>query len=154
MILLFAFAIGVIAGLRAMTAPAVVSLAAHFKWIDLHDSKLAFLESIVTTGILCLLAMVELFTDKLPKTPNRTSPVQLAARIITGGFSGAALCASANQSLLIGAVVGAIGAIVGTFAGYQLRHRLVQQLKVPDFVIAVIEDVVAVGGALLIVSQV
>jgi uncharacterized membrane protein len=46
-----------------------------------------------------------------------------------------------------------VGGIVGAFAGYEARVRLVKALKVPDIVIALLEDAVAVGGALFIVSR-
>ena len=36
---------------------------------------------------------------------------------------------------------------------YQVRTGLVRALKVPDIVIAVLEDLVAVAGALLIVTR-
>jgi uncharacterized membrane protein len=40
-IYLLALAIGVVAGLRAMTVPAAVSWAAHLGLLDLHDTWLA-----------------------------------------------------------------------------------------------------------------
>ena len=91
LILALAFAIGVIAGLRAFTAPAVVCWAVHLGWINLHGSHLAILGSTVTVVIVTLLASFELVNDKLPATPNRTSPGPLGARIVMGALCGAAL---------------------------------------------------------------
>src|SRR6202044_3783380 len=90
-VLCLAFAIGVIAGLRTFTAPAVVFWAAHLGWINLHGSHLTFLGSIITVVILTLLAIFELVNDKLPKTPNRTTPGPLGARIVMEALSGRAL---------------------------------------------------------------
>jgi uncharacterized membrane protein len=101
----FAVGIGLVAGLRSLTAPAAVSWAAHFGWLNLHGSPLAFMGSTVAVAILSLLAIGELIADKLPKTPSRTSLVPLLARILMGGLCGASLCASANQSLLIGGLL-------------------------------------------------
>ena len=42
MILLLALLIGIVAGLRAMTAPAAVSWAAYLGWINLGDSWFSF----------------------------------------------------------------------------------------------------------------
>ena len=70
-----------------------------------------------------------------------------------GAFSGAALSASANQSAAVGAVFGALGAVAGTLGGYEARTRLVRTLRAPDLVIAVVEDAVAVGGGLFVVSR-
>jgi len=147
------FGIGVIAGLRSLTAPAVVSWAAHLKWIFLVNTWAVFLGYAPTAYILGLLALAELVNDKLPKTPSRKATGPFAARIVMGAFSGAALCASANQSAAIGAVAGGLGAVSGTLGGYEARTRLVRLLHVPDFVIAVVEDAVAVGGGFFLVSR-
>ncbi len=149
--LLLAIAIGFIAGLRSMTAIAAVSWAAHLHWIDLSHSKLAFLGSASAAYILSVLAIAEIVMDKLPKTPNRTAIGPLAGRIVAGGLSGAAICAGAKGSLLLGALLGILGALGGTFAGFHFRRWLTAMLKSP-LVSAIIEDVIAVGGAFLIVS--
>jgi uncharacterized membrane protein len=147
------FSIGIIAGLRSLTAPALVSWAAHLGWLDLSGSSLSFLGSRATTIILSLLALCELVADKLPRTPKRTDPVPLVFRVMTGGFSSIAICASAHQSPVIGTILGVLGAIAGAFSGYEIRHRLVEAFGVPDFGVAAAEDIVAIGGGLLIVSH-
>jgi uncharacterized membrane protein len=152
-VLALAFLIGVIAGLRSLTAPAVLAWAAHLGWIDLHGSRLAFMGSTAAVAILTVLAIGELIADKLPFTPSRTSPPGLIGRIVTGGLSGGVIAAAGLQSIALGAGLGVAGAVAGTFAGYQARTRLVKALKVPDVVIAGLEDAVAIGGALLIATR-
>jgi uncharacterized membrane protein len=152
-VLALAFAIGLVAGLRSLTAPAIVSWAAHLKWLDLHNSFLAFLGSTAAAYILAVCALGELVVDKLPNTPSRTEPLGLLARFATGGLSGAALCAAANKSVVIGAVLGAVGGVVGGFVGYQLRTRLVRALGLPAIVVALLEDAIAIGGGFFIVSR-
>jgi uncharacterized membrane protein len=152
-VVLLAFGIGVVAGLRSFAAPAAVAWAAHLGWIDLHHSHLAFLGSTAATYVLSLLAVAELIMDKLPSTPNRTTPGPLGARIVFGAVSGAALSAAAGQPIALGAIVGAIGSLAGTFAGYEMRHRLVQKLRIPDFVIALLEDALAIGGGFFLASR-
>jgi uncharacterized membrane protein len=147
------FAIGIIAGLRSLTAPAAVSWAAHANWIHLDATRLAFFAYTATAYILTALALAELVGDKLPKTPSRKAPGPFSVRIILGGLCGAALCLSVSEPVIAGAVIGALGAVAGTLGGYEARSRLVRAFKVPDYVIAVAEDVVAVGGAFLIVSR-
>ena len=88
-----AIGIGAIAGLRSMTAPAIVSWAAEQKWIHSPSQSLAFLKSKKTVSLVSALAVGELVADKLPFTPNRTEPAGLAVRVLTGGFSAGALCA-------------------------------------------------------------
>jgi uncharacterized membrane protein len=152
-VLLLAFLVGVIAGLRTMTAPAVVAWAANRHWLNLLSSPLAFMGSTAAVAVFTVLALGELVVDKLPSTPNRTRLLGLIGRSVFGGLSGAAVAASGAQSITPGAVLGVAGAIAGAFAGYEVRRRLVRALKVPDFVIALLEDVVAIGGGLLIVSR-
>ncbi len=152
-VLLLAFAIGVIAGLRALTAPAVVAWAAHRNWLLLHSTPLSFLGASLAVVIFTLFAIVELITDQLPSTPARTKPVGLVARLLTGGLSGAAVAASGGQGLALGAVLGALGGVVGAFAGYEVRTRSVKALRAPDFVVAILEDAVAIGGGLWIVTR-
>ncbi len=152
-VLLLAFLIGVIAGLRALTAPAVVAWAANRHWLDLHHSPLALMGSTAAVAIFTVLALGELVADKLPSTPNRTGLPGLIGRGMFGGLAGACVAASWMQSMGLGAVLGAAGGIAGAFAGYQVRTGLVRALRVPDFVIALLEDAVAIGGGLLIVSR-
>ena len=151
-VFLLALCIGIVAGLRALTAPAVVSWAAHLGWLHLEGSPLAFMGSTIAVAIFSLAALAEYVTDTLPKTPARTAPPQLIARIVTGGLCGACVVASGGQSLLLGALLGVIGAVIGTFGGYQVRMRLVKSLKVKDIFIAIPEDVFAIGLAYLLVS--
>jgi uncharacterized membrane protein len=148
-----AFGIGVIAGLRSMTAPAVVAWAAHLQWLDLHGTRLSFLGSPVTVGIITLLAVGELVADKLPGTPNRTTAIPLFCRILTGALCGAAICVGGGGTVPFGAAVGAVGGVAGAFAGYSVRHALVQNLKLRDRVVAVAEDLIAIGCGLLLVSR-
>jgi len=152
-VLLLAFLIGVLAGLRSLSAPALVSLAAHREWIHLHNTPLSFMARTPTFAIFLLLALGELVADKLPSTPSRTAPLGLVARILMGGLCGACLALAGMQSQALGAVLGAAGGVAGTYGGYQLRTRLVKALGCPDFVIALAEDALAIGGGLFIVSR-
>jgi uncharacterized membrane protein len=151
--MLLVLGIGVVAGLRSLTAPAVVAWAAQLGWINLHGSPLAFMGSKWTVGILTLLALVELVADQLPSTPARTAAVGLLVRIVTGALSGACLAVAGGATLWLGAVVGVIGALIGTFGGYYARVGLVRGLRVPDIAIAIPEDVVAIGLGLFLASR-
>ena len=148
-----ALGVGVAAGLRSLTPPAVVAWAAHLGWLNLNNSPLAFMGSIITVVIFSILALFELFVDLQPSTPKRTAPVPLGARILMGGLCGACICAASNQSLIIGAILGAIGGVIGAFAGYEIRRRLVAALHIKDIFIALLEDLVAIGLACFFVSR-
>jgi uncharacterized membrane protein len=150
LILLLALLIGVVAGLRSLTAPAVVAWGAFLGWIDLHGTWASWLGNIITVVILTVLAVGELVNDKLPKTPARTAPPIFAVRIITGALAGAALGAWPHWTFsALGA--GVIGAVLGTLGGYQARKRLAG-VAGRDLPIALLEDAVAILGGFAIVA--
>ncbi len=152
-VLLLTFAIGIVAGLRSLTAPAVVAWAAYLGWIHLFGSPLAFMGSVWAVGLFTILALVELVADQLPTTPARTAPVGLGARIVMALLCGACLGIAGGASLWLGAIVAVIGALVGTFGGYRARVGLVQALHAPDVAIAIPEDLIAIGLGLLVVTR-
>ena len=152
MTLLFAFLIGLFAGLRSFTPPAAVAWAAHLNWLKLAR-PFSLVGSLPAVIILSLSAITEIFLDKLPNTPNRTAPLGLVARIVTGGFTGACVSLGGGRSAWVGAGLGVIGGIAGCFGGYHARARLVKSLRQPDFNIALLEDLIAIGGSVFIVSR-
>ena len=152
-VLFLAFAIGIVSGMRSLTAPAFAAWAAQRNWLNLAGTRLAFMGSTAAVAIFTLLAIAELITDKLPSTPSRTAPVGLIARFFCGALAGACVGVSSGQSPAPGAILGAAGGIAGAFAGYQWRTGLVSALKVPDIAIALLEDAIAIGAGLFIVTR-
>lgn len=152
-VLLLIFGIGVVAGLRSLTAPALVAWAAYLGWIHLSGSSLSFMVSTWAVGMFTVGALGEFVADKLPRTPARTAAFPLAVRIVTGSLTGACLGTAGGASLWLAAVVGAIGAIAGAFGGYQARVGLVRALRCPDLAIAAPEDLMAIGLGWLLVSR-
>jgi len=151
LLLLGAFLMGGVCGLRSMTAPALVAWGAHLGWLHLQNSLLAFFAHKISLVIFSVFALGELIADKLPFIPARTQVGPLAVRVIFGALCGAALCISGAASPLVGALLGAVGGVAGAFAGYAYRRRLAAM--VPDLVLALLEDLVAVGGGLFLVSR-
>lgn len=151
MITLLALLLGVVAGLRTMTAPAVVSWAARFGMIPVAGTSLAFMASPVTAWIFTVLAIGELVADKLPRTPSRKVPMQFAARVISGGFCGAVVTIG-HDGALGGVVAGMIGAVLGTLGGAAVRAALARALH-KDLPAALIEDAVAVVGGIALVAS-
>jgi uncharacterized membrane protein len=152
-VFLLAIGIGIVAGLRSLTAPAVIAWAAHLGWLNLHGSPLGFMGSMIAVAIFSLLAIGELVADKLPMTPNRTTPAPLLARLITGALCGACVWAAAGKSLIAGALLGGTAGMIGAFAGYEVRRRLVNNLHIHDVVVAVCEDLFAIGLGFFLVSR-
>ncbi|UXA04907.1 DUF4126 domain-containing protein [Mycobacterium sp. SMC-2] len=150
LILLLALLIGVVAGLRSLTAPAVVAWAAYLGWIDLHGTWASWIANIIMVIVFTVLAVVELINDKLPKTPACTAPPVFAARIVMGGLAGAVLGAWPHWTFsALGA--GVIGAVLGTLGGYQARKRLAG-VAGKDLPIALVEDLVAVVGGFAVAA--
>ncbi|MCR6673970.1 DUF4126 family protein [Devosia ginsengisoli] len=147
MIYLLAILIGVAAGLRAVTPIAAISWGAWLGWIDLSATPLAFLGNIIAVVIITLLAIAELVSDQLPNTPSRKVPVQFGTRIVLGALAGALLMV---DNWIVGAVLGAIGAVIGTYGGADVRARLARAFG-RDLPAALTEDVVAVVLAFLVV---
>ncbi|MBA3351613.1 MAG: DUF4126 family protein [Blastocatellia bacterium] len=139
--------IGLSAGLRTLTAPAIVAWCAYLGFINLDATPFSFISSTVAVAILSLLALGEYVADLLPSTPNRTAALGLIARVVTGSFSAACLLAATGNSFAFG-ILGGVAAICGAFAGYETRVRLVKALRVHDAFIALPENLVAIGMSL------
>ncbi|UAK55869.1 DUF4126 family protein [Mycolicibacterium smegmatis] len=145
LVLLLALLIGVVAGLRAMTAPAAVAWAAALQWINLDNTWVEWLAHPITVTVLTILAVGELVTDKLPKTPSRKTAIQFGTRLVAGAFAGAVI-GTAWGYKFGGLGAGMIGAVLGTLGGAEARRRLVAATGGRDLPIALSEDAVAVLG--------
>lgn len=152
MIIALALLIGIVAGLRAMTAPAAVAWAAYLGWFNLSATPLAFMGYQWTPWIFTVLAIAELISDQLPSTPSRKVPMQFGARVVMGALAGGAIGAAGGE-MIAGVVAGIVGAVLGTYGGAAVRGRLASSFG-RDLPAALVEDVIAVGGAFLIVASV
>jgi uncharacterized membrane protein len=152
MTLAFAFLIGFLAGLRSLTPPAAVAWGAHLGWLKLQGG-LAVMATTPAVINFTILAVLEIAADKWPRLPSRTAGFALVARMLTGALAGACVAQAGAESALLGAALGAIGGVAGGFGGYLVRRQLVRVLQVPDFTIAIVEDAIAIGGCLFIVSR-
>lgn len=149
LVLLLALLIGVVAGLRAFTAPAVVAWAAHLQWINLDGTWASWMGHWVTVAILTVLAVAELVSDQMPAMPSRKAAPQFLVRLATGAFAGAVLgTAWGYRWGSLGA--GMIGAVIGTVVGYEVRTRLVAANGGRDRPVAVAEDVFAAAAGVAV----
>lgn len=155
-----ALLIGLIAGLRAMVAPAALSWAAWFGWLHVSDSWLAFLGWGFMPWLLTLLALAELVADQFPATPSRKVPLQFGTRLVSGAICGAALMMALDmdaaglsraEMATEGLVAGLFGALLGTLGGAELRGWLAARFR-RDPPAALLEDAVAILGAVGIVG--
>jgi uncharacterized membrane protein len=151
MFIVVALAMGFVAGLRAMTSPAVASWAARLGVLAVAGTPMAFMGFKYTPIIITVLAVGELINDKLPNTPSRKSPPQFIGRILSGGLVGATVGAPSG-SMFVGLLAGAIGAVGGTFGGAALRGRVAKAFG-RDLPAALLEDAIGIVLAVVAVAR-
>jgi uncharacterized membrane protein len=149
LVLSLALLIGVVAGLRAFTAPAVLAWAAFLSWINLSGTWASWMGHWVTVAILTVLAVAELVSDKMPTRPSRKTTPQFLVRLAAGAFSGAVL-GTAWGYRWGGLGAGLVGAVIGTILGYEVRTRLVAANGGRDRPIAIGEDLFAAGAGVAV----
>ena len=144
--------LGFVAGLRSMTPLAWLSRTSK---LDPEPANAAeeMLDSPTARIVTSMLASGELIGDKLPMIPSRLKPGPLTGRLLIGGLAGMRICRRYHQSLVIGAILGAASAGVGSFAGNYMRTKLAENTKIPKFVLGLTEDGLAMGLAWLAVRD-
>ena len=140
--------LGLTTGLRSMTPMAVLCWFAYLGYLPVDDTWAAWTARLPVVVIFTVLALGELVADKLPKTPNRIAPGPLGARVILGGLAGAISATAMDGPGVEGVLLGALGAVVGAFAGYMIRRDLVQKIGCRDWHVAVGEDVFTIVCAM------
>src|ERR1700744_4696681 len=141
--------LGLVTGLRSMTAMAVLCWFAYKGDLSLDGTWASWAAKLVTAIIFTVLAVAELVADKLPKTPNRTAPGPLLIRVVVGGLIGAIVAAGLNGSEFEGVILGVGGALIGAFGGYLVRREIVLRLGCKDLPVALGEDASAIICALV-----
>jgi uncharacterized membrane protein len=138
--------LGIVAGLRSQLPTA--ALAARD--LEPESGPLAFLGSGGGRRASYLAAAGEIVADKLPVTPSRMERGQLIGRVISGGIAGAVLASARGvrgARLVLPVATAAAGAYLGSWGGYTARKAVGTATGLPDPVVAVGEDLVAVGLA-------
>ncbi len=138
---------GAIAGMRSMSAPALISHHLHNKpSYMLAGSPLRYLQHNWVAAGLKVLAASELAGDKMPQAADRIIWPSLAARAASGALVGATVFATHRQKPLVGALVGAAAAIAATYASFYGRKALGNHTSLPDAAWGAVEDVITIGA--------
>ncbi len=138
--------VGIIAGMRSMSAPAIVS--DHYSKehsSELDDSRLSFMASPTADIAFKVMAVGELAADKSSFIANRIDPGPLAFRAISGAVCGATICTAEREQANVGAVVGGVAAVASAFTCYYLRRKLSENTGIPDLMLGFAEDAIAIG---------
>jgi uncharacterized membrane protein len=139
-----AVVLGAVAGLRSMMAPALYSHVAEQGSNGRGQSRLLeWMASPLTMRAFQFLSAGELFADKLPNIPSRVSPGPLVGRALSGALVGGAVYNSAKKPIVTGILIGSVAAVAGAYAGYHLRRLTKETLHLPDTVVALAEDALA-----------
>jgi uncharacterized membrane protein len=141
--------LGLVTGLRSMTAIAVLCWFAHFGYLPLDGTWGFWAAKLVTAIVFTVFALGEYVADKLPKTPNRIALGPLLVRVVIGGLVGALVAAGLDGSGIEGVILGIGGALIGSFGGFLVRREIVLRLGCKDWPVALVEDASAIIFAIL-----
>ena len=143
--LMAAAGLGAATGLRSMTG---LAMASH-ELVDRHagdaDALRSWLADDTVSYVLAGLAIAEIVADKLPEVPDRIDPAPIAARGVIGAAVGA--IAGGEDYWVAGAAIGAVAAVASAWLGWAVRKEAGWATGLPDPVLAVVEDAIAIGTA-------
>jgi len=144
--LLRPFVLGVVTGLRSQLGLAALAWSEPASGRETRALRL--LRSTPGRGLTSVGAAAELVADKLPSTPSRLDPQNMAFRLLAGAGVGALAANSTDRRTVgVASAVGLAGAAAGTYAGAYYRKLLPARTRTPDLLWAVGEDAVAAGLA-------
>jgi uncharacterized membrane protein len=146
--------LGAVTGLRSMTGVAALSRGlADRWWLGRHATRLErWLAGDAVATTTAVLAAGELIADKLPGIPDRTEPGPLLGRTAIGATLGALVAGPDDR--LVGGLVGGAAAALATYLGWFLRREAGRSTLLPDPLIAVAEDALAVITAVRLVDEI
>ena len=140
------FSFGFVAGMRNMTACAVLAWAAS----DCRTRGNLIPAGPGARALATAAAVAEMAGDKMPFAPDRRIPPSFAFRLAIGAVGGWAL-AGRRASPETGALAGVAGTIAGTLLGRATRGP--DSRTMPGRAKGFVEDAVAVGLAVLVISS-
>ena len=143
-IYLRAATLGFVCGLRSMLPLALLN------WNGSREAEAALEAELIPASPLprlltTFLAGGELIGDKLPFIPSRLSPGPFIGRLAIGALVGGQLSYRFKRSPVIGALLGAASAGVAATCGATLRTQLAKKTRIPDFIVAIAEDTLAIS---------
>jgi uncharacterized membrane protein len=141
--------LGTVGGLRSMMPMAVLCWFAYAGHLPVDGTWAAWTAKLPVAILFTVLATGEIVADKMPWIPSRTTTGPLIVRLLVGGLIGAIVADGLDGSGVEGVILGVLGALVGTYGGYLVRKDLVERLHLKDWHVAVAEDLLAAGCAVI-----
>ena len=128
-----------------MTPVALLCWCARLGYLPVKGTWAFWIASPLAVGIFTLFAIGEYIGDKLPRTPSRISAFPLVSRLAFGSLVGAIVATALERSISAGMVLGVLGAALGSFGGYHIRHHLTATSGWSDLPVALVEDALTLG---------
>ncbi|MDX1673683.1 MAG: DUF4126 family protein [Longimicrobiales bacterium] len=141
--LLAAAGLGAVTGLRSMSGLALASRELAERPSGDIDAFRRWLADDTVSTVLTGLAIAELAADKLPEVPDRVDPAPLVARGVLGAAVGA--IAAGEERWAAGAAIGATTAVLSAWVGWAVRKEAGWATGLPDPILAVMEDAIAIA---------
>lgn len=139
--------LGVSAGLRSFTPLATLSWFAYLDKLPLEGTWASWVSHPATVGLSTAAALGEYVGDKLPNTPDRTSPLGLFGRLSLGALVGAIVATAFRRPIAGGIAMGAVGALAGSYGGFYLRKGLTHGAGLADLPVAITGDSASIALA-------
>lgn len=140
--------LGFITGMRTLTPMAVLCWFAWLKLLPV-DPWASWTAKLPVVIAFTVLAGIEYALDKYGRMPRPTRPAILGLRLFFGGLLGLIVATSLDAPSSEGMILGVLGALVGAFVAYQLRHQLTSRIGCKTWHVTVGEDLFAVACAIL-----
>jgi uncharacterized membrane protein len=143
--------LGVVTGMRAMTAIAALAWAVWLGLVPEHGWA-TWAGHLIVVIILTICALGEYVVDTLPKTPRRTDLGPALARVVVGGLVGAMAAVAIDEPVAGGIIFGAGGAIIGAWGGFFVRMTVARILR-HDLPAALLETASAIALAIMAIVK-
>lgn len=143
--------LGVLAGMRSMTPPTLVSYYLNNHPPQHGGTLVSLLRSRRSLQIFALLAAGEITADKFPQAPNRTFAPALVGRVGTSVLATGALCQARGQAWQGAAALSALITVLVTFATF--RARMAANRSLPNPITGIAEDGILLGICASLLSR-
>lgn len=152
--LTLAAGMGLIAGMRSMAAPALLSHCLSRRVLHRSGRVARFLGSRRTAGVLKILAGGEMVADKTPFVPDRIESPAIGGRAVSGALCGFAIAEVLGGPRWGAALLGSAAAVGSTYAAYTVRKAAGENSSVPDPVLGLAEDAVVLGAGSRLIAAI
>lgn len=134
--------LGVVTGMRCITAIAALSWAAWLALVPEHGWA-TWIAHLVVAVIFTICALGEYAADTRPQTPRRTTAGPALARVIVAALVGAMVAIAIDEPVAGGILFAGVGAVIGTWGGFFVRMTVARIFR-RDLPAALLESASAI----------